>query len=365
MKKILIVCAGLQFGGVERFSTNIVKYAPQGEFDFDYLIFDGLGDALAPEIKKENGKIISIPSPSKGYRKYIKRLGMLIDENHYDVVHSHTQFNTGINMVVARKHGVPIRIAHSHTTAHEKKVSWIRLIYENFMRILISLNATNFCACGVQAGKWMFRKHSFTVINNGVDTEAFTFSVENRIKIREQYSIESEEFVIGHSGTLSALKNQEFLIRILPNILQQKPNTKLMLMGTCPGDYKNHLIAVSEECGVLDRVIFTGAVMNVNEHLSAFDVFAFPSLREGTPIALLEAQANGLPCIISNAIPKDAQITNLCQALPISDTSAWINAICQTKREKPARYRDIIEKSGYSAKVTFEKLYDIYRGVLK
>lgn len=362
MKRVLIICAGLEFGGVERFSANIIKYAPKNEFAFDYLIFDGMGDAFAPEIIEKGGRIISIPSPRDGYQAYIKRFGKILDENHYDVVHSHTQFNTGINLWIAKKHGVTIRIAHSHTTAHENPVSRSRAIYENIMRVAIRRNATDFCACGMQAGEWMFQKHPFTVINNGVDTKSFAFSEENRAKIRSKNGIAADEFVIGHSGTLSPLKNQEMLIRILPSVLQKKPDAKLVLLGTCPGNFKDRLASIAENCGVSAHVMFAGAVMNVNEYLSAFDVFTFPSLREGTPIALLEAQANGLPCIVSDSIPKDALITDLCHALPITDEDVWIEALCSAKRESNRTYQEQFDRSGYNAELAYMKLYDIYRG---
>ena len=357
MIKVLIICAGLQFGGVERFSANICKYAPKGEFQFDYLIFEGLGDAYVPEIKENGGKVITIPSPSQGYKAYIKRLGEILDNNHYDVVHSHTQFNSGINMWVAKKHGVKIRISHSHTTAHENKISFKQKIYEEFMRKLIIKYSTHRCACGVDAGKWMYGNKPFTVINNGIDTDLFKFSPENRKKIRQQYEIDDNTLVIGHSGTLSKLKNQEFLIRILPG------NTILMCLGRGEEEFEEYLKSVAVECGVKKRVIFTGAVTNVNEYLSAFDVFAFPSLREGTPIALLEAQANGLPCIISDAIPKDAQITDLVKVLPLN-IDVWKTEFQRSMLPDSSARSNVtkeIEIAGFGMRSSLQPLYDMYR----
>lgn len=360
MKKVLIICAGLQFGGVERFAANTIRFAPEGEFQFDYLIFEGLGEAFVPEIIERGGRVITIPSPQRGYRDYIKKLGELIDKNHYDVVHTHTQFNSGINLWVAKKHGVPVRIPHSHTTAHENSISAKQRVYENIMRRMIKKNATVCCACGVEAGKWMYGDAPFTVISNGIDTELFSYNENNRCKIRKQYQIEPDSFVIGHSGTVYPLKNQEFLIRMLPRIRKVKSKAELMFIGKGSDDEMNRLKRIASECQMSEYVRFIGAVLNVYEFLSAFDVFAFPSLREGTPLALIEAQANGLPCVISDNIAPDAVLTDLITQIPLDDEERWISALTGAVRNQPEKYVDDIRRSGYDAREAYQKLFEMY-----
>lgn len=362
MKKVLVICAGLQFGGVERFAANIIKFASADVFQFDYLIFEGLGDALAPEIIEKGGRIITFPSPQQGYLSYIKRLGELIDGNHYHVVHSHTQFNSGINLWVAKKHGVPVRIAHSHTTAHENAVSAKQRVYENAMRKLTRRCATHFCSCGIEAGKWMYGDHPFVVIPNGIDTEMFVYNEHTRDTIRKQYQIDTDSFVIGHSGTISVLKNQELLIRLLPEIRKIKGNAELVLVGTGAEEHRNKLQQLVKELRLDKYIHFTGAVLNVNEYYSAFDVFAFPSLREGTPLALLEAQANGLPCVISDTIPQDAVATDLVTQLSLDDEKAWIENISKAERKDPLAYSDIMNKTDFDAHMAYQKLFRLYRG---
>ena len=362
MKKVLIICAGLQFGGVERFAANIIKFAPADEFQFDYLIFEGLGDAFAPEIIERGGRVITIPSPQQGYRNYIRKLGELMEENRYDAVHSHTQFNSGINLWVAKKHRVPVRIAHSHTTAHENAISAKQRLYENAMRRFIKKSATHFCSCGVEAGKWMYGNHPFTVIPNGIDTDTFVYNELYRSRIREQYHIAQDAFVIGHSGTIYPLKNQEFLIRLLPEIRKIKENTELVLVGTGSEEHRSKLQLLVKELGLEKMVHFTGAVLNVHEYYSAFDVFAFPSLREGTPLALLEAQANGLPCIISDTIPSDAVVTGLVTSLSLDDKRAWAEQIAKAERKDPIAYSQIMKETDFDARMAYQKLFRLYRG---
>lgn len=353
-------------GGAERVAANISTCAPEGEFEFHYLVFEGHDNVYGPEIEARGGKVITVPVPAAGYGAYIRQLSKLIRENRYAAVHSHTMFNSGINLMVAKCLGVPVRIAHSHTTRTERKVPRAQKLYERGMRKLIIWSATDLLACGVKAGEWLFGAGEFSkrgrVIHNGIDTDGFSYSEEARDSIRKEYGLSGDDFVIGHSGTLIPLKNQEFLIRLLPQIRKTVPNTHLMLLGRGEPDYLNHLRGIASECGVTDSVLFCGGIMNVSKFLSAMDVFAFPSLREGTPLALIEAQANGLPCIISDRVPNDAILTNLVQSISLEDEAAWCDALISARRRNPEQYAKQIEEAGFSTRTSYAPIYQIYRG---
>lgn len=365
MKKVLIIAGALHIGGAERVAANLSKYAPEGDFAFDYLVFDGFENAYGPEIEERGGRVISMPSPGSGYVRYCRDLEDLIKKNRYSVVHSHTQFNSGINLAIAKKCGVPIRIAHSHTTKTERRVSLPQKAYEGVMRILLRRTATHFVACGEEAGVWMFGERAFSkrgqVIKNGIDVTEYSYSEENRSRIRKELGLSEQTFVIGHAGTLLPLKNQEFLIRLLPKIRERRHDSILLLLGAGTEEEKAKLQNAARSCGVGSSVIFAGGVSNVNEYLSAMDVFAFPSLREGTPLALLEAQANGLPCIISDRIPKDAVLTDLVQAFSPDEGALWIDPVCEAKRIRPGDYGGIMTDLGYDSVRAYDPVYDIYR----
>ena len=364
MKKILIVAGALHIGGAERVAANISKFAPEGEFEFHYLVFEGYENVYGPEIEALGGRVITVPPPHRGYLRYCRRLAELIRENRYVAVHSHTQFNSGLNLAVARLCGVPLRIAHSHTTKTEHRVSLPQRSYEQVMRWLLRRASTHLLACGEEAGKWMFGGKAFSkggmVIKNGIDTASYVWSETNRESSRRHFGIPAEAFVIGHAGTLLPLKNQEYLIRLLPRVRERINCAVLLLLGAGETSERQRLQALARSLGVEDAVIFAGGVGNVNEVLSAMDVFAFPSLREGTPLALLEAQTNGLPCVVSDRIPPDAFLTELVRPLPLEDEAAWIEAICGAARTD-ARWAERLAEQGYDCSSALEPLYWIYR----
>lgn len=363
-KKILIICAGLQLGGAEKVAADIGLYAPQKEFTFHYLTFKGFDNDYGAQIEQNGGTVFTWPSPACGYGQYLRRLDRLMKEQHYSAVHSHTMFSSGFPLLAAKWNRVPVRIAHSHTTKTETPVSVRQKIYERLMRQIIRFSATDFFACGVAAGEWLFGKKLFSrkgvVIQNGIDTARFAFSPSHRAQVRRELGIGENAFVIGHSGTLIPLKNQSFLISLMPRICKVIPEATLVLLGR--GDEKNRAVlqkAIADS-GVADHIILYGATRRVDEFLSAFDVFTLPSLREGTPLALLEAQANGLPCIVSDRIPNDAFVTELVQPLPL-EKEPWVEAICSASRREPSGYATALRQQSFDVNRAYQPVYEAYR----
>lgn len=364
MEKILVIPGGLQIGGAEKVAADICCYAPNDEFEFQYLVFEGNENVYGPEIEKHGGKVFYWPTPSTNYAKYVRDLNKLMKEQCYSAIHSHTMFNSGINLLIARKNKIPVRIAHSHTTKTEKRVSLFQKIYEILMRVFICMFATHYFACGNAAGEWLFGKKAFSkkgrVIRNGIDTQIYSFSEESRTKIRAELKI-NDCFVVGHSGTLIPLKNQKFLISLMPEVLKHKPNAVLVLLGDGDPEQIDAIKKAIAEYHMESHVILCGGVPNVYEYLNAFDVFAFPSLREGTPLALIEAQTNGLPCIVSDCVPRDVYITDAIKFLSLQEKDAWVRAICSADRAAFLGNDILVSDKGYDVHKTYAPIYKAYR----
>ena len=361
MDNILILPGGLQIGGAEKIAADISKYAPKGKYCFHYIVFEGLDNVYGAEIESRGGKVFTIPSPSKGYKQYRRFLGDLMDKYHYKAVHSHTMFNSGINLSVAKKHGVPIRICHSHTTKTETNISFKRNMYHKYMRRMILNNATDLFACGVEAGNWLYGETEFKkrgkVIHNGIDVDLFAYNETNRQEIRKKLGLEGK-FVIGHTGHFYPVKNQIFLINLMPEIIKNNKDAVLIFLGD--GHDRKILEDRISELELKNNVVLYGSTRDVNRFYSAFDVFAFPSLREGAPLALIEAQTNGLPCIISSAIPNDAILTDLVTPVDLQNKEKWVSQIISASRKNASEYAGIIKKSGYSSQSTVEAIYEAY-----
>lgn len=360
MKRILLIIATLSIGGAEKVARDIGLNALSKGDLVHFLVFgDQVGEYEAV-IRSHGGEIIHFPSPSAGYKSYYHSLKKLMRENRYDIVHAHTMFNIGWAMRAAKEVGVPIRIAHAHSALADGS-SLKKIVYERVMRQLILHNSTHLVACGDAAGVRLYGEKAYQksgkCILNGIDTRAFAFRPEAGTCIRKTLGLENS-FVIGHVGHLAAVKNQSFLIRLMPSILEENPTAKLLLLGD--GEDRSMLEKLICELGLSGCVILTGNVRNVPDYLSAMDVFAFPSLYEGMPLSILEVQANGLPCVLSTGVPKDVYQTDLIQPLSLDQPEQWVHAICNAKRVNPEKYADELRRKGLDTHTVMKKFLDIY-----
>ncbi len=359
MKYILHIIANLCIGGAEKVARDIGLYAPE-EYENHYVVFgDEVGEYEQQLI--ENGcKVFHMKPPSASYSDFTANLKKLMSEHEYEAVHAHTMFNIGWVMLAAKQMDVPVRVAHAHS-ALKNGGSLKKSVYEAAMRKLILSCATDLVSCGVDAGNRLFGEKAFSekgqLILNGIDTAQFAFDFEKREEIRKKLGAQ-DKFIVGHAGHLAGVKNQSFLIELMPELLKRKDNAVLLLLGDGPD--RKMLEDKISGLGLNDKVIMTGNVPNVYDYLCAMDVFAFPSLYEGMPLSIVEVQANGLPCVISDRVPKDVFFTDLLTALPIDNAEPWIDAICLAQRNDPEKYAAILKESGFDISTVVRKFYDIY-----
>ncbi len=358
--KVLIVPSKLIIGGAEKVAADIGLYADPQKYIIHYVVFgDDIG-AYEPELEARGCKIFHLPQPSDSYCAYMKNLKKLIRTYHYDVIHAHTMFNIGWAMLAGKLYGVPVRVSHAHSALEEHRSIKVRL-YEAAMRFLILTCATDYIACGVKAGERLYGKKAFkkkgTLILNGIDTQGFAFDEQRREVFRKGLGLD-DKFIIGHAGHLAEVKNQAFLLDLMPEILKRQPQAYLLLLGE--GENRSALGQRIHELHLEDHVRMTGNVRNMPDYLNAMDVFAFPSLYEGMPLSIIEVQSNGLPCMISDKVPKDVFLTDLLRPLPLNDQSAWVDAICSAKRETPEKYAAQMRQSGFDTDTAMQKVYAIY-----
>lgn len=363
MKKVLIIIGKLKIGGAERIGRDIGYYADKTKYEIHYLVYGKDKEFYEKELIKCGCFIHHVEPPSTNYIKYYLNLNVLIKKYKFDIIHSHTMFSSGWAVTAGAMHKVPIRIVHSHTIKGPEKRNLLKKSYENCMKVLIRRFATDFVACGDSAGEWCFGRDFYyrhgNRIYNGISLREYYFNECARKKIRQQYGVSESTLIIGHVGHLAPVKNQELLLRIMPEIHKRRPDSKLFLLGD--GEDKEKLNNLIESLGIRDLVVMTGNVSNVGEYMSAMDIFAFPSLYEGMPLSLVEAQTNGLPCCISDHIPNDIRLTDLIHVIPIEDAdNTWIDVICNLKRSNAQSYGEKMFRLGFDTSAMLNRVYSLY-----
>lgn len=359
--KVLIVAASLKVGGAEKVARDISLYAPTGKYEVHYLLFGDVVGDYEPMVIRKGCTVFHWPEPSENYLKFFKNLLRLMKEQQYYVVHAHNMFNCGFTMLAASIAGTPVRISHAHSALNTAP-GLVKGIYEKVMQFLILRCSTDYIACGVAAGQRLFSKKTcqreVKLILNGIDIREFVFNSQKREAIRYQLEIQ-KHFVLGHVGHLTEVKNQAFLLDLMPLILKKRPETMLLMLGE--GEDRAMLEQKARDMQLEDHVIMTGNVSNVADYLSAMDVFVFPSLYEGLPLSILEVQANGLPCVISDSVPEDVFVTDLLHPVSLkAPKEQWIEAILNAQRRNSDTYNRLLQQSDYTVEKAMAKIYRVY-----
>lgn len=356
----------LRTDGVESVVMNYYRNIDKSKVQFHFICDEDSTDIPYEEIEKLGGKVIVVPPYQKLF-KYQKELYKIFKENNYKIVHSHISTLSVFPLRVAKKAGVPIRIAHSHSTSNKKE--WKRNLIKNILRPFSKVYANQFFACSQLSGKWLFGKKAFLndnvkIINNAIDLEKFEYNEEVRKKIREKLNVSEDTILIGHIGRFVTQKNHEFLIDVfnemIKNRKQETLNLKLILIGQ--GNLKENIIEKINDLGLQDYVIFTGQINNVSDYYNAMDIFVLPSLYEGLPVVGIEAQANGLLCEFSTDMTKETKILNTTRFISLKKTSQnWAKMILEDyKNFKRIDSFEEMTKNNFNIKEEAKKLEEYY-----
>lgn len=361
MKKINIlqVAGSMDRGGTEAFLMNVLRNIDREKFNFVFLCFGDKKFDFEEEVALLGAKIVRIADVKEaGIIKYVYSIKKVIKSENIDIVHAHTYYNSMFSMVAAKLSGVKIRITHSHFTESGQSQNPLKKIYNRAAESFISKCSTNYLACGDEAGRSLFPKNKFTVINNGIILEDFFYDTASRKSIRKSLNIPQESVVIGHVGRFDQQKNHKFLVEIYSEYLKINQNSYLMLIGA--GVLENEIREQIEKLGIKDNVLFLGKRSDVNKLYNAMDLFLLPSLYEGLPVTIVETQANGLMALISDNIDHAAKLTECVDFYGLDqDASSWAIKIKELDLHR-ADTRVVMESSPYNIKkniLTIEKMY--------
>ncbi|MDY3060765.1 MAG: glycosyltransferase family 1 protein [Fusobacterium sp.] len=305
--RILQITGGMNMGGIENFIMNIYRNIGRDRVQFDFLIHQEEKQIFEDEIISLGGKVFRIPSLGKvGHFKYIKGLREFFQSHQeYKIVHSHYNTISGIILREAKKCGIKVKIAHSHTSY--PKYRFIESIYKNYSKNLINRNTEERYACSQKAGEWLYGKiENFKVINNGIDPKEYKFNERIRKNIRNELKTKDNEILIGHVGRFSPEKNHEFIIDVFKELYSKNNKYRLVLVGT--GDTEDKIKEKVKNLNLQEVINFLGVRKDVKNLLQGFDIFLLPSIFEGLPVTLVEAQGAGLKCFISDTVTKEIDL---------------------------------------------------------
>ncbi|MCC9088483.1 glycosyltransferase family 1 protein [Bacillus pumilus] len=370
-KRVLHIVGGMNRGGAETMIMNIYRALDRNVLQFDFITHRQDVCDYDEEIRRLGGRIFYVPSIGassplafvKTLTKTIKRTGP------YQAVHAHTDFQTGFSALAAKLAGVKVRICHSHNTAWRQSSTWLDHLMLKGFRQLIFAFSTQLVACGEDAGVFLFgqkkmKNGRIEVLPNGIDLNLFFQpGPDEKVEMKKQLHLHEKKLVIGHIGRFHEQKNHVFFIELAQTLKKQGVSFQLVLVGD--GPLRQVVESYAKKAGLMEDIVFTGVVSDVPQYMKAFDVFVMPSLFEGLPLVLVEAQASGLPCMISDHITEEVDLgCGLVKRKSLRDSAhEWMKAILEAYHAEPPLQETItsqLGQRGFDVKQNITRVMNVY-----
>lgn len=368
--RILHVVGGMNRGGVETWLMHILRNIDRDYFQMDFLVHTNHFCAYDDEIRNLGSEIIPCLDPSKPWIYAANFKQIILDFGPYDIIHSHVHHFSGYVLRLAKQCGIPVRIAHSHndTSAVKVRDGLYRQLYNALTKRWIECYATSGIGCSYPAAIDLFgiareSDQRWKVLYYGIDLNPFINYVDP-VTVRSEFGMPADAFVVGHVGRFDEQKNHGFILEIAFEVAKREPNMYLLLIGQ--GSLQPDIKHKALQMGLGDRVIFAGSRPDVAYlMLGVMDAFLLPSLYEGLPLVLLEAQAAGLPCIFSDTIPEEINVVKpLIHRLSLSQpASKWAEVVLSQRNIELISQPDalkILKNSPFCIEKSMQNLQNIY-----
>jgi len=356
VKRILHVVGIMDTGGIETWLMNVLRNIDRTKIKFDFIVHAQRKGYYDDEIERLGGKIIRVPK----FRlfnlfEYKKTWDSILKDKKYEILHTHVRSTASIYLRIAKKYKI-MTISHAHNTSNGKfPISTVKM----FLQRNISRYSDIRLACSKEAGIWLFKTHAFKVIKNGIDLSEYKRSSEIRAEYRKKYNFNNSDIVIGHVGRFSYQKNHIFLLDVFSKLHKKNDIFKLVLVGD--GGLKNTIEKRIEKLNIKENVIFAGVRSDIPQLLQMFDIFFFPSHYEGLPVALIEAQAAGLHCFVSDVITNEIMITKLMHPVSLKEKAEyWADFIMQNINYEKKDATQAIKDAGFDIKAVAKELEKLY-----
>ena len=360
-KRILCIVSVLDAGGAETFLMKIFRCIASKGYKLDFIV-SLRGGVYEQEVSDLGGKIYFVETRTKHPIKAYLQIKNIVQQNKYrNVLKLGTDPNAVFDIIAARAGGaecVAVRACNAVTG-----IKWYKRAVNRGLRVMLNLFSTRRIAPSKLAAEYMFGRNrkvldQVVYLNNGLDIDTYSYSSELRNQIRDQYDLR-DRFVMGHIGRFNEQKNHAFLLSVFAKVVEKEPDARLLLVGE--GKLEDEIKSKVHELKIEDKVVFAGVQSNVRAYLSAMDLFVFPSLFEGMPNTVIEAQANGLSCIVSDTITKEANITGHVFYLGLEDTfDFWVDNVLQHRNAIRFDAHNILLEQGYDILSVSRRFIDLF-----
>ena len=343
MIRVLHIVGSMHPGGMENFVMNLYRNIDRSKIQFDFITHTESNPEYVQEIENLGGKIYQLPRLTANPVANLRGIKRIVKGNGYVAVVRHTPNALVIPQLLAAKSGGSVAICHSHSTSNAK------MTVHKIGRFIMKHSKVERFACSEEAGRWMYGDRPFRVVHNAIDLDEFSFKQTSREKIRKEFGIEDNQPVFGHIANFVACKNHTFLMDIYHDIAKQLPDARFFCLGD--GDLRGEIMEKAESLGIGKQVVFTGMRSDAADFMSVMDALIFPSVYEGLPLTLIEAQASGLPILVSDTVNPGIEVTQgLVFWKSIQEPAEkWAEEAVQLLQVNPSRacQREAIKKAGY------------------
>lgn len=351
-------------GGIESYAYNYYKYLDVSKCKMDFIAHEMVDLEYIKKIESRGGRTYLLPQFSlKNLLILFKKMDDFFSQHRgeYDIIHCHMANAAGFYFLIAQKHGISACILHSHQSQAADSI--FHCIRNKPLLWYARYKANCYMACSTLAGDFLYGCHRYILINNAIEIDRFAYNVELRSIIRSRLNIENK-YVIGHVGRFSTQKNHKRLVEIFTKVREKRNDAMLLLVGV--GETMENIKELVKNNNLGDYVIFYGSSNEVEKLYQAMDVLVMPSFYEGLPVVAVEAQASGLPCVLSSAITKEVNISGNVKFVNLKEKDeVWVDCILQ----KVINTNRVFEKKcfvnrGYDIESASNKLIEHYEKLL-
>ena len=363
--RVLVLDTVMDRGGAETMIMNYYRQIDRSKIQFDFLVNRPYEAAYEKEIQELGGKIFRMcPLYPQYFGRYKKEVREFLKAHpEYQIIHSNLEERSYFALKEAKKLNIPVRISHSHNAPRGFD---LKSIIRYYFRANLKPQVTHMFTCGEEAGIWLYGKKQqdhVIMMNNAIDAKLYQYHPAVEEEMRKELGLEGK-FVIGHVGRFFPQKNHTFLIDIFAKVYQQNKNAVLLLVGG--GELETEIKAKVEELNLTEAVKFLGVRSDIHRLMQAFDVFILPSLFEGFPVTMVEAQAAGLPCIISDQVPPQCAITENVEIISLQQSpQQWAERLLTYQNIQKQNTYETIVKQNFDIKANAQWLQQFYLEELK